>query len=303
MNLFIVYTTLFIIAFFVGIIGNTIGIGGGIMLVPFFIFYMHLSPLESSGLSLFTIMISTMGGSYIFYKDKTIDLNLYLMILLPAVLGIITGSVLSRYIPVNQFKWLFSFGIIGIGIFSFAATKKQTATSAKGGNNYKLKRNNEQNTAKETSTRLFFNGLFSRHIRKTLVESNGTTYDYEIKSPLLIDIFSLIAGFISGFMGIGIGGITGTFLIAVEQIPPRIAFSTIISVMAIISLIGGLIHFYYIKNPLYMAVYIIPLGAGALVGSKAGAFISKKSRAKTLRVYQATFIVLLGILMLLISAL
>ena len=215
LNLFIVYFTLFITALFVGIVGNTIGIGGGILLVPFFIFYMHLSPLESSGLSLFTIMLSTTGGSYIFYKDKTIDLNLYLMILLPALFGIIIGSVLSRYILTNQFKWVLSFIIIGIGI----------------------------------------------------------------------------------------GGITGTFLTAVEQIPPRIAFSTIISIMAIISLIGGLIHFYYIKNPLHMAIYIIPLGAGALTGSKIGAFISKNSKAKTLRIYQGTFIILLGILMLALSAL
>ncbi|MCL4428846.1 MAG: TSUP family transporter [Deltaproteobacteria bacterium] len=75
-NLFIIYFTLFITTIFVGIVGNAIGIGGGILLVPFFIFYMHLSPLEASGLSLFTIMLSTLGGSYIFYKDKTIDLNL-----------------------------------------------------------------------------------------------------------------------------------------------------------------------------------------------------------------------------------
>jgi uncharacterized membrane protein YfcA len=289
LNLFIVYFTLLVTAFFVGVIGNTIGIGGGILLVPFFIFYMHLSPVESSGLSLFTIMLSTMGGSYIFYKDKTIDLNLYLMILLPALLGIIIGSVLSRYILTNQFKWIFSFIIIGIGIFSLVATKKQAA--------YKSNYNIQHAVPLKSRSANFFNG----HIRKTLKESNGTAYDYEIKNPLSINIFSLIAGFISGFIGIGIGGITGTFLTAVEQIPPRVAFSTVISIMAIISLIGGLIHFYYIKNPLHMAIYIIPLGAGALIGSKIGAFISKNSKAKTLRIYQGTFIILLGILMLAIS--
>ncbi|RZD14671.1 MAG: sulfite exporter TauE/SafE family protein [Candidatus Acidulodesulfobacterium ferriphilum] len=291
LNLLIVYFTLFITALFVGIVGNTIGIGGGILLVPFFIFYMHLSPLESSGLSLFTIMLSAMGGSYIFYKDKTIDLNLYLMILLPALFGIIIGSVLSRYILTDQFKWVLSFIIIGIGIFSLIATKKQAA--------YKNNYSDKYAAPLKNRHRRFLRG----HIRKTLKESNGTTYDYEIKSPLSINIFSLIAGFVSGFIGIGIGGITGTFLTAVEQIPPRIAFSTIISIMAIISLIGGLIHFYYIKNPLHMAIYIIPLGAGALTGSKIGAFISKNSKAKILRIYQGTFIILLGVLMLALSAL
>ncbi len=291
MNLFIIFTILLITAFVIGIIGNAIGIGGGIFLIPFFIFYMHLSPLESSGLSLFTIMISTAGGSYIFYKDKTIDSELYLMILVPAGLGIIAGSVLGRYVSANQFKWLFSFIIIGIGIFSLAATKKQTAVNVKSKNFISCTNDNDKILTKKNS------------IKKTVVEKNGTVHDYEIKSPLSINVFSLIAGFISGFIGIGIGGVTGTFLTAVEQIPPRIAFSTVISVMAIISFIGGLIHFYYIKNPLNLVFYIIPLGAGALAGSKTGAFVSKNSKARTLRVYQASIIILLGALMLLLSAL
>ena len=290
LNLIIIYFTLFITAILVGIVGNAIGIGGGILLVPFFIFYMHLSPLESSGLSLFTIMISTAGGSYIFYKDRAIDRHLFIMVSIPALLGIIAGSVLSNYIPANQFKWIFSIIVIGIGIFSLIATKKQAAVKI----NYCDKQGEEALKNNEIDSRSYFRG----HIRKKLKETNGTAYDYEIKSPVAINIFSLIAGFISGFMGIGIGGITGTFLTAVEQIPPRIAFSTIISIMAIISLIGGLIHFYYVKNPFNLAVYIIPLGVGALIGSKAGAYISKNSAAKTLRIYQGSFIILLGILML-----
>jgi hypothetical protein len=290
LNLILIYFTLFITAILVGIVGNAIGIGGGILLVPFFIFYMHLSPLESSGLSLFTIMISTAGGSYIFYKDRAIDRHLFIMVSIPALLGIIAGSVLSNYIPANQFKWIFSIIVIGIGIFSLIAIKKQAAVKI----NYCDKQGEEALKNNEIDSRSYFRG----HIRKKLKETNGTAYDYEIKSPVAINIFSLIAGFISGFMGIGIGGITGTFLTAVEQIPPRIAFSTIISIMAIISLIGGLIHFYYVKNPFNLAVYIIPLGVGALIGSKAGAYISKNSAAKTLRIYQGSFIILLGILML-----
>ncbi|MGC8554811.1 MAG: hypothetical protein ACP5NA_04925 [Candidatus Acidulodesulfobacterium sp.] len=47
----------------------------------------------------------------------------------------------------------------------------------------------------------------------------------------------------------------------------------------------------------------MPLGIGALIGSKTGAYISKNSKAKILRIYQGTFIILLGIMMLAISAL
>jgi uncharacterized membrane protein YfcA len=243
----------------VGIIGNAIGIGGGILLIPFFLFYMHLHPIEASGLSLFTIIASTLGGSIRFFKEKAVDKNLYLMIALFAIPGVILGSVISKFVEVKQFTNIFGFIIICIGLFSVIATKKQS---------------------------------------KTITED---IHNYVIKSPFSIRIFSLIAGFISGLLGIGIGGITGTFLTAIEQIPPRIAFSTIIFVMPLTSMIGSLVHFSYIKFSPKILVFLIPLTIGAITGSQIGAFISKNSKAKHLRLYQGWIITFLGFLMLIIN--
>lgn len=250
---------LFITSMLVGAIGNAIGIGGGIILIPFFLFYMHLSPVEASGLSLFTIIASTLGGSFRFLKEKSIDINLYLMIALFSVPGVIIGSVASKFIEVKQFTDIFGFIIICIGIFSVTATKKQ-----------------------------------SKNIKED-------TNNYIIKSPFSVRIFSLMAGFISGLLGIGIGGITGTFLTAIEQIPPRIAFSTIIFVMPLTSIMGSLVHFSYIKFSPKILVFLIPLTIGAITGSQIGANISKNSKAKHLRLYQGWIITFLGFLMLLIN--
>ena len=62
----------------------------------------------------------------------------------------------------------------------------------------------------------------------------------------------LITAFFIGVAGniIAIEEINGTFLRPFEQIPPMVAFSFIIPIMAIIYLIEGLIHFYYIVKTL-----------------------------------------------------
>lgn len=161
-NIIFVVVILFFTSISVGIVGNVIGIGGGILLVPFFLLYMHLSPVKASGLSLFTILASSSGGSFKFIKEKIIDFKLYLMIVLFAVPGVIAGSILSKYIKTDEFKGIFSLIIIIIGVFSLIATNIQTkkaeneidlnkVKSDDSANSFNIKKNKEINNKKESS--------------------------------------------------------------------------------------------------------------------------------------------------------
>ena len=337
-NIIFVVVILFFTSISVGIVGNVIGIGGGILLVPFFLLYMHLSPVKASGLSLFTILASSSGGSFKFIKEKIIDFKLYLMIVLFAVPGVIAGSILSKYIKTDEFKGIFSLIIIIIGVFSLIATNIQTkkaeneidlnidlnkVKSDYSTNSFNIKKNKEINNKKESSNEniktLSGSGrnknfklksiiIYLKHIhissdiKRKKIDRTGNTFDYYIKKPIVINFFSLTAGFVSGFIGIGIGGITGTFLTAVEQIPPRIAFSTIILAMILTSVVGGFIHLSYMRFS-YNAIiiYLIPLMIGAIIGSQLGVHISKLLNSRTLRLYQGWIIITLGLLMFAIS--
>ena len=330
-NIIFIIIVLFITSISVGIIGNTIGIGGGILLVPFFLFYMHMPPLEASGLSLFTIVASTSGGSIKFIKEKIIDFKLFLMIVLFAVPAAAAGSILSKYINTNEFKGIFSFIIIIIGIFSLTATRMQTKRNIHSSHNH----NNHNNSNEEADTSdinarmhngtvnndenietlsgtnnsidlrlqsviIYFKHI-SSNIKRKRIDRAGNKYDYYIKKPIAINLFSILAGFISGFIGIGIGGITGTFLTAVEQIPPRIAFSTIVLAMIFSSVAGGFIHLAYMKLSFKTIIYLIPLMVGAIIGSQVGAVVSKLLKSRTVRLYQGWIIIVLGFLMFVIS--
>lgn len=333
-SIIFIVVILFFTSISVGIVGNVIGIGGGILLVPFFLLYMHLSPVKASGLSLFTILASSSGGSFKFIKEKIIDFKLYLMIVLFAVPGVIAGSILSKYIKTDEFKGIFSLIIIIIGVFSLIATNIQTkkaeneidlnkVKSDDSANSFNIKKNKEINNKKESSNENIktLNGsgrnknfklksiiIYLKHIhissdiKRKKIDRTGNTFDYYIKKPIVINFFSLIAGFVSGFIGIGIGGITGTFLTAVEQIPPRIAFSTVILAMILTSVVGGFIHLSYMRFS-YNAIiiYLIPLMIGAIIGSQLGVHISKLLNSRTLRLYQGWIIITLGFLMFAIS--
>ncbi|OSS41322.1 hypothetical protein DESAMIL20_875 [Desulfurella amilsii] len=244
-------------------VGNIIGIGGGVILVPFFIFYLHLNPIIASGLSLFTIVISTASGSYAFLRQKVIDRNLLLFLLMFILPGVIIGSFINRFVNTQQFKNIFPLWIIVLGIISLKSTKKQSVNLG-----------------------------------------SSEPYRKAIKNTKTAGFVSLGAGFISGFFGVGVGGIIGTYLLGTEKMHPRVALSTLITTMTFTSLIGFLIHFFnslpYLNAWL---IYILPLAVGAVFGSQMGAYVAKIVKPKNLSLYRGWIILSLGFALVFINML
>ncbi|MHB1697520.1 MAG: sulfite exporter TauE/SafE family protein [bacterium] len=268
-NLLFILTILFLTSAVIGFIANLVGLGGGILLVPFFIFYMHLSPVESSGLSLSTIIFSSTSGTIKHLKEKIINKKLFKLLAGFVTSGVIIGSIASKYVNVSEFKIFFAFIVVIIGIFSLYSTNKQT----------KKTENIAANQPKN-------------------VDNNTTGLgNLQLPHPKTTAVFSLIAGFFSGFAGIGMGVIAGTFLTSIEQIPPRIAFATILAAMILTSVIGVTIHFSYFKINGIILSYIISLAAGAITGSQLGSITPRILSSRTLRLYQGWIITGFGLLM------
>jgi len=255
-------SAVFLFSMIVAVIGNIIGIGGGVMLLPFFILYLHLNSMTASGLSLFTIVLSTIGGTFAFTRQRIINYKLFFTIISLIIPGVVVGSVANKFVNTQEFKEILPIWVISIGMFSLITTKRQPVK--------------EINNSKNDS----------------------------IKHKNLTRLVSFLSGFISGFFGVGIGGVMGTYLVAVEGISARIAFSTLIMVMTITSLFGFLVH--YESAGLDFTswiIYLIPLSLGAILGSQIGAYVSKISNMKTLRLYQGYIILSLGISLLIVNIL
>jgi hypothetical protein len=246
---------LFILPLFamsIAFIGNMAGIGGGALLVLFFLYYLGLSSVSASGLSLIAISTSSIVGSYSNIRQGFVNLHLFKILLVMGLIGVFLGSLLSFVIPTEIFKGVFGFIPLTIGIFSLAATLKQRKIK-----NYK---------------------------------SPGKTLGKDVS------VVGLIAGVISGFTGMGIGGITGTYMTAVRKMNPKIIFSTIILAMIITSVFGGLLHLGTISFPDNTLFYIPLLIIGAAIGAFIGARVSGIIKSKNLRLFQSLVIIFTGIL-------
>lgn len=242
---------IFVLAFLVGLIGNISGIGGGVMIILFLIYMFNFSPLDAAGLSLLTLVFSSLTGFVQNMRRKLVDIKLFLILAPIAVLGALFGSFIASFIPSGIFKGAFAFILICLGLFSLYATHLQKKTGA-------------------------------QHYDTSRAHSPDT------------GVLSFIAGIVSGFIGIGIGGIIGTYLTAIKRTQPKNTIATIIAATLPVTAAGMLLHFYY--TGFINIVYAPPLVAGAFAGGILGSWIIRKAPQMSLRFFQGYIIIFFGAL-------
>lgn len=247
--------TLIVIPIFtmlVAFISNMAGIGGGGLLVLFFLYYLGMSSVLATGLSLVTIATSAVIGSFSNIRHGHVDLKLFRVVLIFGLVGIILGSLLSFVVPTGIFKGVFGLIPISIGTTSLILTLR----------------------GKEVKD----------HLEPKTYLDRG------------ISVSAFVAGIVSGFTGIGIGGITGTYLISKKRMKPKTVFSTLVFTMIFTSLLGGLIHVSSLKFSKETDLYIPLLIIGAAIGALAGARVSGVIRSRSLKFFQAIAIISIGLL-------
>ncbi|MDG6928210.1 MAG: sulfite exporter TauE/SafE family protein [Nitrososphaerota archaeon] len=264
---------LFMTALAIGIVGNIAGIGGGVLLMLIFLFIMGLNPVLAGGLSLITIISSTLAGSMLNREQGAIDRRLFFNISAMAGTGAVLGSVASYFIVLSAFKLYFGFTVLGLGLFSFISTR------------YELKRN-----------------YASKHLNETFAESGKGSMPI-FKSHRSLAAVSFVAGIISGMFGVGIGAVVGTFLASIKHVHPKVAFSTIVASMIITSSIGAVTHLSRPGIPFSGMLILVPLVGGAATGGLAGASISNRMSFASLRSSQSYIIMFFGALSIVVSLL
>ncbi len=276
MMILIEAAVLLVSALAIGIIGNIAGIGGGVFLMIIFLFWLRIDPVTAGGLSLLTIIASTSAGSAVNREKGSIDPRLLRKIGIPALIGVVAGSILSFFIVLATFKLFFGIAVVCIGLFSYISMRME------------ISRNGWKDYLKKS---------FSE-FRK----SGGNTADENISADYgLFRPVSMVAGLISGLFGVGIGAIVGTFLTSIKHIHPKVAFSTVLVTMVLTSAVGASVHFLKAGFGITSLVLLLPLLLGAATGGFLGATISAEMSFRKLRSYQSYIVMFFGALSITLS--
>jgi len=105
---------LLLIGFVAGAFGALLGVGGGIVIVPFLL-WLGFDQRRASATSLAAILLSSVAGAVTYAFHGDVKPGAAALVGLPAVAGVVLGTALQQRIPVDKLTYLFALVLAAVG--------------------------------------------------------------------------------------------------------------------------------------------------------------------------------------------
>lgn len=102
----------FIIGFLAGIVSGLFSTGGGMILVPAFIYLLSLEDVKARGTSVFCILPMVITSSFFYYKGNFIDWKIAILCAIGGSIGGYIGAKLLKKLPTKVLKIAFTVFLI-----------------------------------------------------------------------------------------------------------------------------------------------------------------------------------------------
>ena len=101
-----------IIGLLAGIISGLFSTGGGMIVVPAFIYFLNMEDKKARGTSIFCILPMVVTSGIFYYKSNYIDWNISILCAIGGMIGGYTGAKLLKKIPTHYLKVAFTIFLI-----------------------------------------------------------------------------------------------------------------------------------------------------------------------------------------------
>lgn len=229
----------------VGVFGSLVGIGGGLICVPVFIFFMlqggiypyFSTAAQVTGTSLVIVLANAVSGAWAYIRQKRV----FFHAAIPFALATLPGAFMGSWI-VDRF----TLGMLDLyyGIFIGCM-----------------------------AILMYWNATHAKHEIQLEIPA-GFRYNRGIGI-----VASMGVGFLSSIFGVGGGIIHVPMMVYMLNFPVHIATATSCFILAI-SALGGTVTHILLDHVVWIPAVCISIGAA--VGAQIGARISRKTRSKTI---------------------
>ncbi|HKI26302.1 MAG TPA: sulfite exporter TauE/SafE family protein [Candidatus Sulfotelmatobacter sp.] len=234
---------LVILGFFAGLLGALTGIGGGVLLTPILALHFGIPIRQAIGTSLVAVITTSAASSSVHLQRHTTDIRLGMTLELATAFGAAVMAYLVGYFNRNALEGLFA------GFLLYSAI---TILSRRG----KVKDSDE--------TAEFING-------------QPVIPPYEPQRYPLGMAASLVAGALSGLLGIGGGPIKVPVMYIFMNVPLMVATATSNFMIGVTGAASAIV--YYRRGDI-LVQYAAPLAVGVFLGSLLGARLCPRIHTK-----------------------
>ena len=254
-------------SFAAGFLGSLTGLGGGVVLVPLLTLVFRVDIHYAVGASLVSVIATSSGAAAAYVREGYTNLRIGMFLEIATTLGALVGAYLAAR---------FSSGIIGV---VFGIVMIVSAYFSRQGH----RAQSEGKQADQLAVRLKLDGSYptpegSRH--------------YHVRAVPAGFSLMVVAGILSGLLGIGSGAMKVLAMDQIMRIPFKVSTTTsnfMIGVTAAAS--AGV----YLSRGYIDPGLVMPVTLGVLVGSTLGARVLVRARTAALRLVFSAVILVLGI--------
>jgi len=236
-----------------GILGSMVGLGGGVFIVPVLSMFFGIPLKTAIATSAVAVIVNSLGGSSIYLKHRMTNVRLGLFLELTTAAGAIVGGLIVVLVAPSVLRVVLGFALLCMGLAMFRQQRQGEPVLGGPDRMQLAKRYHDPAT--------------------------GGEIDYvPQRLPVGVGAASF-AGVISGMLGIGCGAVNVPIMNAIMRVPVKAAAATSMFMVGIT--ISASVFIYYDHHIIDLSV-TVPAVIGVLLGSRAGAMLSRHTRSVVL---------------------
>ena len=262
----------------VGVLSGLLGIGGGVVMVPLFRLVFGLDPIAATATSLFAIIPTSLSGMAKHARNKTCVIRV-------GVICGLAGAVLS---PIGVLaaaaspSWMvMGAAALVIAYSAYTMFKKALAAS----------RVKAEGAAGASASSKSASGG-----KGQAADMDASDVRFALKPAFVAKVaaIGILAGFLSGYVGVGGGFIMVPLFMAMLGVPMRLASGTSLLAVCILA-IPGAVEQGILGNIDYLVG--IATAAGSMPGAVLGASLVKRVPERALRFAFAAFLLVVAVVL------
>ncbi|MFZ0659352.1 MAG: sulfite exporter TauE/SafE family protein [Candidatus Binataceae bacterium] len=250
-----------------GFVGALSGLGGGVFIVPALVIAAHMPMTVAIGASLISVVATSAGASVAFVRDGWTNLKVAMVLECATVTGAVVGAYLAGVIPVTILEMLFALMMLQSAYFSL--TKKGDDIVEHGD---------------ALARKLDLAG--------EVPDESGKKIHYEIVHVPGGAALMVIAGLMSGLLGIGSGALKVMAMDYIMHIPLKISSATSNFMIGVTAGAGALV---FLARGDVATVVAAPVALGVTAGALVGSRILPYANVKWLRLGFVVILLLIAI--------
>jgi uncharacterized membrane protein YfcA len=255
MNILIFSLILLAGAYIAGLLGSLTGLGGGVILIPLLTLVFHVDIRYAIGAALLASIANSSGAATAYIKEGITNIRLGMFLEIATTAGAVGGALLAIFTPVNTIAILL--GVVLI--FSAAMTIRK-------------KHEHAEQTGSKLSYLLKLNSSYPT--------PNGEV-SYKLKNVAGGFGIMLIAGVLSGLLGIGSGALKVLAMDSTMRIPFKVSTTTSNFMIGVTAAASAVV---YLQRGYIDPGMAFPVVLGVLGGAFTGARLLTYINARTLRI-------------------